>query len=176
MPPLPKPVGKRQRTNKPKAADSQIVAMNTATFPAAPAKLSKALRDEWETLWQSELAAHWNQDSDLPAMRRLFGLYERLNKYEREAARDGMVSKGSTGQKTLHPLLKAADTLRSQILALEDRFGLTPMARLKLGIALGEAAASLDDLNKRLNEVDEGAANDEDDDAEFFEVIDVEAG
>ena len=163
MPPLPKPPDKRQRTNKPKAVDPQITAINTSTTPQPP-KVSKRLKELWNKLWSSELAAHFNQETDPPAMERLFLLYERVNKYEREAARDGNVSKGSTGQKQMHPLLKAADVLRPQILQLEDRFGLTPMARLKLGIALGEAAISLDEMNKRLNETDEGDDDSDDED------------
>ena len=157
MPAPKKPVDRVQRRNKPKTPDKQVVNINTAKVPKPPV-LPAALKDEWNTLWQSDLAAHWNQDSDLLAMRRLFGLYKRLAKYEQEGDRSA-VTEGSTGQLTMHPLLKAADTLRPQILALEDRFGLTPMARLKLNISLGDSVISLDEMNKRL-------AADEDDDAD----------
>jgi P27 family predicted phage terminase small subunit len=159
VPAAKKPSDRLQRRNKPKAIDSQVVAINTESIPAPP-KVSKALREDWNALWRSELAAHWNQDSDLIAMKRLFGLYQRLHKYEKEAGAKPLVH-GSTGQLKVHPLLKAADTIRSQILALEDRFGLTPMSRLKLGIALGEATASLDEMNRRLADDEEDAETDD---------------
>lgn len=161
MPTPSKPAERRQRRNKPKEIDSQVVELNTALVPDPPKGLSAARKREWQTVWSSELGASWNQDSDLIAVTRLFTLYDRLTKYEREAEKDGLVQKGSTGQKSLHPLMKAADALRSQVLALEDRMGLSPMARLKLGIALGDAQQSLDEMNRRL------AAGEEDDDDEF---------
>jgi P27 family predicted phage terminase small subunit len=151
-----------QRRNKPKAADSQVVKINTSSMPPAP-RMSRTLQDSWKTLWRSELAAHWNHDSDLLAMKRLFSLYDRLAKYEKEAGTEALV-RGSTGQLVMNPLLKAADTLRGQILALEDRFGLTPMARLKLGIALGSASQSLEEMNKRLASDDAEADEIDDDD------------
>lgn len=61
---------------------------------------------------------------------------------------------GSTGQLALHPLYKHVSTLDEKITALEDRFGLTPLARLKLGAQLGDAAKSLDQLNRALTEDD----------------------
>jgi P27 family predicted phage terminase small subunit len=172
MPPPKKPADQRQRRNKPAELDRQVIQLNTAVAPPPP-KVSAALKRDWATLWQSEIAATWNVESDLPAMRRLFELYDRVAKYEREAAKDGIVSRGSTGQKAVHPLLKQADTLRSQILALEDRFGLSPMARLKLGIALGEADRSLDEMNRRLAGDDGGGDVDEDEDPRL--IIDVES-
>ena len=38
--------------------------------------------------------------------------------------------------------------LDEEIRQLEDRLGLTPRARLQLGITFSEAAKSLDDLNR----------------------------
>src|SRR3712207_1421603 len=102
--PAKKPADKLQRRNKPKTPDTHLVAMATAE-PPDPPKVSKKLKDQWTALWSSALAVHWNQDSDLFALRQLFELYDEYEKYRREAKRDGSVSKGSTGQKTLHPLL-----------------------------------------------------------------------
>ena len=120
-------------------------------MPAAPKPFSKELKAEWRALWASQLAATYTE-SDVPALRRLFELRHRVAEFEAEIF-DGdgtALTTGSTGQTTLHPLLRQADTYRAQILALEDRFGLSPQSRLKLGIALGEAHRSLDDMNARI--------------------------
>lgn len=79
----------------------------------------------------------------------------------REARKDRLVP-GSMGQLTLNPLLKYAESLQKEIRALEDRFGMSPKARMALGIAFGEAARSLSDLNRML-EYDDGDEADEED-------------
>lgn len=160
MPAPKKPVDRLQRRNKPKAPDLRIVAMNTEDVPSPPKGISKLLKDEWSEIWQSPLAAYWDRSSDLRPLRRLFSLYDKLAKFERVGLKDPL-SRGSTGQRILHPMLKEADEMRKQILALEQQFGMTPMARLKLGIALGEAAKSLEQLNADLFDDDDGADADE---------------
>ena len=59
------------------------------------------------------------------------------------------------GQTVEHPLIKIGNTLRSELRNLEDRTGLSPMARLRLGVKVGEAARSLDEMNRRLRRTDE---------------------
>ena len=39
----------------------------------------------------------------------------------------------------------------AEIRSLEDRLGMTPKARLQLGVEFGKAVKTLDDLNKTLN-------------------------
>lgn len=159
MPAQKKPAERLQRRNKPKALDAQVVAMNIEAVPAAP-EVGEALVAEWERLWTSELAATYTE-SDVPALGRLFELRQRISDFEAEALAAGAVTTGSTGQQTMHPLLKEADAYRAQVLALEDRFGLNPQARLKLGIALGQAQQSLDDMNDRIAKKASGGAGNE---------------
>ena len=52
----------------------------------------------------------------------------------------------------MNPAARELATLDGRLLALEDRFGITPLARMKLGIAIGEAARSLEDLNAEFEE------------------------
>jgi len=55
--------------------------------------------------------------------------------------------RGSTGQLVTNPLLKRVDVLDGKILELEDRFGGSPMALLRLQVTFGDAARSLAELN-----------------------------
>ena len=64
--------------------------------------------------------------------------------------------KGSQGQPVLNPALRAVTAFDTSILALEDRLGLTPRARLQLGIQLNEAVRSLAELNRTLQEEEDG--------------------
>ena len=99
--------------------------------------------------------------ADLPALRRLFTLYdERARAYQ--GYRHQRLAPGSMGQPGLNPLFSAMKTMDAEIRALEDRFGLSPISRLRLGVALGEAAKSLDELNRSLDaddDTDEPAAD-----------------
>ena len=54
--------------------------------------------------------------------------------------------------------MSATDT---EIRQLEDRFGLSPRARLTLGLTFGEAGHTLEELNRSLGE-EVDYANDED--------------
>lgn len=63
--------------------------------------------------------------------------------------------KGASGQPVVSPLQKVLVHLDGEIRQLEDRFGLTPLARLRLGIAIGDAARSLDDLNRLMEDSDD---------------------
>ena len=105
-------------------------------------------RESWAAYWTSD-AAELVIESDVPALRRLFDL---LDERERtlSAFRSERVSVGSKGQPVISPLGKHLLSLDAAILALEDRFGLSMLARLRLGVKLGEAHRSLSELNRRL--------------------------
>jgi P27 family predicted phage terminase small subunit len=118
--------------------------------PEPPAGLLVATRDAWATFWGSPLAG-LVVDSDLPALERLFQLYDERARAWRGYKRRRLVE-GSQGQPVASPLFRVAMALESEIRPLEDRFGVTPAARLKLGIRLGEAARSLEDLVRDLDD------------------------
>jgi P27 family predicted phage terminase small subunit len=93
-------------------------------------------------------------------LRRLFGLYDELDRLWAAVDETGRVVVGSQGQPRPNPLFKQVESFQAEARQLEDRFGLSPLARLRLGITFADAAASLDGLNQRLSErmqqVDEG--------------------
>jgi hypothetical protein len=106
-------------------------------------------REQWKSYWSSPLSQVAERGTDLPAIQRLFSLRD-----ERERAYRGYRKRrlvlGSKGQKVLNPLGKQMMALDAEIRQLEDRFGLNPKSRAMLGITLGEAKRSLEDLNREL--------------------------
>jgi hypothetical protein len=139
---LPKPAERRQRRNR---RDLGLVTTIPTAAPPPPTGLLRASRAAWEALWASPLASTF-LGSDLPALGRLFELRdERVRAFH--AARRARVVLGSKDQPVLSPLLGYVASLDAETRALEDRFGLTPRARLQLGVTLGEAHRSLADLN-----------------------------
>lgn len=147
--PAPKPADRRQRRNKPTELRA-VPPRAIVEVPKAPPGLLKATRDWWSEFWNSDLAAATGAETDLPALRRLASLYDERERAYRAIQRGDRLVTGSKGQEVLNPLYRVIASLDAEIRNLEDRFGLTPLARLRLGITLTDAQKGLEDLNARL--------------------------
>jgi P27 family predicted phage terminase small subunit len=90
--------------------------------------------------------------ADLPALRRLFLLRDERERAHRKLKSERDTVRGSKGQPVAHPLVARVGALDVEIRHLETLFGLTPAARARLGLALGEAEKSrLDALHAALD-------------------------
>jgi P27 family predicted phage terminase small subunit len=103
----------------------------------------------WSEFWSSPLSAQV-EASDHGALRRLFWLYDECDRLLEAIDATGRVVAGSQGQPRANPLYKQVQEFQAEARQLEDRFGLSPKARLALGISFAEAAMGLDALNERL--------------------------
>jgi len=140
MPRLPKPKPLRQNTER---RDLGLVALDGGlVVPPAPTGWLAESKTEWQAFWTSPLAAALLPVTDEPAVRRLFGLRDERERMMRGIRRQRLVP-GARGQPRANPLYAQLASFDSEIRQLEDRIGLTPQARLKLGISLGEAQRSL---------------------------------
>lgn len=117
--------------------------------PPPPTGLLKTHRDSWARYWTSKVAGAADPVTDLPTATRLWTLYDERERAYRGYRKQRLVE-GSQGQLVINPLYKVVQSCDSEIRALEDRLGLNPKARLQLGIAVGEAAKSIADLNQAL--------------------------
>ncbi|MGW4426368.1 phage terminase small subunit [Streptosporangium sp. NPDC004631] len=150
--PTPKNPDDRQRRNAPQ--DLQLVTpslqpagQGEGGLPEPPSYLLAVTKRRWEAYWASPVAALADAVSDLPALERLFWLYDDLERSRRSVRAQGHMIEGSKGQAVMNPLLRHMQTQAAEVRQLEDRFGLSPRARLSLGVTLGQAAQSLADLN-----------------------------
>ena len=142
-----KPAERRQGRG---TADVGLVApAPLAVAPSADVAWRETTVERWVGFWQSGLASQV-EPSDVPALRRLFWLYDEIDRVREAIEETGRVVAGSQGQPRPNPLYKQVSEFQAEARQLEDRFGLSPRARLQLGIALGAAHASLDALNERL--------------------------
>ena len=114
----------------------------------------KVTRERWADYWQSDVARLVDAQTDGIAVVRLFSLYDERERAYRAYKRKRMVP-GSQGQPVVNPIWKHAAVMDAEIRQLEDRFGVTPQAKLKLGVQLNAAVRSLEDMNRELNENDE---------------------
>lgn len=161
--PAPKDPEDRQRRNAPKALS--VVAPGVEgglEVPRPPAGLLKGTRDRWAAYWESPVARLADPVSDLTALERLFRLYDDIERSHVTVREQGHMVKGSQGQAVMNPLLRHMQSVMAEVRQLEDRFGLSPRARLSLNVTLGEAAKSLADLNSEFT-----GGGDDDDDPRF---------
>ena len=56
---------------------------------------------------------------------------------------EGWLSVGSTGQQVVHPAAKLLQDIETKLVPLEDRLGLNPESRLRLGISSVESQSKL---------------------------------
>ena len=117
--------------------------------PVADVAWREPTVERWVIFWGSPLASQV-EPSDEGAFRRLFKLYDEIERMWEAIEVTGRVVEGSQGQPRPNPLYKQVQEFQSEARQLEDRFGLSPMSRLRLGITFADAQASLDGLNARL--------------------------
>ena len=149
MPPLRKPAEQRQN----RITKDVVVPIRPASVVASVPDPDGSWREEtavrWGEFWQSKLAGNV-EASDEGALRRLFKLYDEIDRLWEAVEATGRVVDGSQGQPRPNPLFKQIEAFQAEARQLEDRFGLSPMSRLKLGVTFADAHLSLAALNDRL--------------------------
>lgn len=152
--PLPKEDGARQN----RRARSNLRLIDRAEAdpqptPAPPANLSAARIADWDNYFDSPLAG-LVQQTDLSVVRRLWGYYQQHDELTAIFQKSRLVV-GSTGQPRMNPAADAILKLEGAILRLENELGLTPSARLRLGITFADATNSLEKLTEHVMELDD---------------------
>ena len=146
--PLPKEEGKRQ--NRRARTNLKLIEQHdpaAAIVPLPPDGLSDAQVESWTEFWQSELS-QLVKATDLSSVRRLWNYYQQHADLTAIFQKGRMVA-GSTGQPRLNPALDGLMKLETAILRLENELGLTPSARLRLGITFADATNSLQALTDK---------------------------
>jgi P27 family predicted phage terminase small subunit len=169
-----KPASRRQGKSGTTKDVGVVKLASVGKIPAAPRAngkpLLKVVRDAWEEFWLTHELAGLVKPADRAALDRLFRNYDLRERLERIFRKKPFVT-GSTGQDVINPAAKEIGSLDGRIVAAEDRFGITPLARMKLGIAFGDAARSLDGINEEFDRDDEDS--DDEDDPRLKAAIDI---
>lgn len=180
-----KPAGTSKEQGTPKGRhlkavpdDGRIDVERGDKIPKPPAGLTAESKKRWDGFWRSKLAAYVDPGADLHRLERWIkdvDEFDRLRKaYDKER-----VVEGSKGQPRLNPIASRLAQLEKQIVAAENEFGMTPAARLKLGIVFaGGGPTTAADLNAMIDgegEADDDEADDVQADGEDFAAGFVEA-
>lgn len=155
MAPIPKSKETRQRwAKRPEIGLVKVDPADKPVIPTAPKGLTAASKKRWRTFWLSPLAKVVEISTDLHRVERWI---QAVDEYEKvgKVFRSSRLVKGSTGQPVLNPLASYLANLETSISRAEQELGMTPLARLKLGIAVGQAKLTAEALNKSLNDTGE---------------------
>jgi P27 family predicted phage terminase small subunit len=126
----------------------------------------------WEGFWRSKLAAYVDPGSDLHRLERWIADVDEFDSL-RATYDEAPTVEGSRGQVRLNPIASRLATLEKQIRDAENDFGMTPAARLKLGIDFGGGGGgprTADDLNAMIASNRKGADDGDEDEAQEGEV------
>jgi P27 family predicted phage terminase small subunit len=150
MAPPKKPADRRQRSNSKDVGAVVVLPSSVVASMATPAlHWRPEVAEAWHELWSSPLAGII-KPTDVPALKRLFE-YRHSLLHAQEQFEADPVGTGSMGQEVLSPWATEVHRLEGVIEKLEDRFGLTPMSRLRLGVTF-EEGVSLANRNAQLLE------------------------
>lgn len=130
----------------------------SAAMPALPAMVwpegkgwHAQSMERWREIWASDVAQIWDRHGDMGRLVRYIVNFDAwLKLTESLAGRE--VVRGSRGQVRANPLFTVRTGLELELKAAEEKLGLTPMDRMRLGIEIGGAAQGLDSARKILEE------------------------
>lgn len=101
--------------------------------PPAPANLSPEAAEVWTEVWLAGGSAY-NPRTDARPIERYAELTARRITLLQKLDEEGWTTFGSMGQQAAHPLVRVLSDTEAKLQALEDRLGLNPEARIRLGI------------------------------------------
>ncbi len=112
------------------------------TPPPAPPALDGVARRVWGEVWMAGQSAY-NVASDSAVIERYASMRSRYAEFLRLLDTEGWTTVGSQGQLVAHPAAKLATDLEAKLQAMEDRLGLNPESRLRLGLVKVEGQSKL---------------------------------
>ena len=148
--PLPKVAGRRQRRSRQNTIN---LVLGDRKAPLAPKKFLKAVHDAWEAYWSSDLVRAVDVRTDQQAVYRFFTLLDLRERAYRSFHKEPFIE-GSHGQDVVNPQGSLMLRMDQEIRMLGQELGMTPAARLRLGIQLGHARDVMERRNRTWQEDD----------------------
>lgn len=106
-----------------------------ADLAVPPSTLPEDAQEFWEETVAMLVEVGMIDRVDVPVLEQLAVQYARIRGAQRVIAEFGYFAKGSTGQVVEHPALKIEREATGMFLRIAEHYGLTPVARTRLGLA-----------------------------------------
>jgi len=145
--PVAVPKGNATKSTKPAVVASNILPADVPAAPSTFEDLDGPYRSQAVGLWSDIWTAgrgFYMVETDSYTIERYVTMQVRRSKLMATLEVDGWTSEGSQGQQILHPLARMLLDIETKLMPLEDRLGLSPEARLRLGLAVAETQSKLD--------------------------------
>lgn len=132
-----------------------VLVNNDREVPPAPERIGgrrprAATIEVWDRFWRSDVAEVVDLESDMTAVLRWIELVDERARAFAAYRKESLVE-GSQGQAVLNPMWQVVKACDAELTRLEDRLGMTPKARLQLGIDFAQAGTALHRLNQELD-------------------------
>lgn len=133
-----------------KTAPTPIEVNHLAEFdpPSPPTTLSSRATQVWKEVWDAGREAY-NIRTDGHIIARYAEMTSRREILLKTLDTEGWTTVGSSGQIVAHPAARLIAEVDSKLQSLEDRLGLNPEARIRLGIATVEQKSRLQEFLDR---------------------------
>ena len=144
--PKPEELKRKQGTLRTKSTQSFLnVGVSPQVIPNAPLEYSPDSLDLWARVWIS--CALWlKPEADREIVLRYCDLIAERKSTRTRIDTEGELSEGYNGQPRPHPLLNRLGVIDRTLMALEDRLGLNPSERGRMGHTEIKAKSKLDQL------------------------------
>lgn len=103
----------------------------------------------WDAFWDSKVHGAVDLRSDWRQLSQLFRDIDEIERLQVVIAEEPLVE-GSQGQPRQNPLMAREEALEARIRQAEEKFGMTPQDRERLGLVAGQRRLTVDELNKRV--------------------------
>ena len=137
------------------AADSSLASVDQPPLPVVVWPEGKdwhaQSHERWNQMWASSISQIWDKQGDMGRLVRYIVNFDSWLKLT-EALAGREVVKGSRGQIRANPLFNVRTGIELELKAAEEKLGLTPWDRMRLGVEIGGAAQGLDTAARLLEE------------------------
>lgn len=116
--------------------------------PTAPDGLGEHAAAVWTTFWASKVSGAVDLDADGEALRHWIRCVDERENLRGATSRAPLV-KGSHEQLMLNPLFRRLRDLNREIARAEEHFGMTPLARLRLGVTYLQEQVAREDFEAK---------------------------
>ena len=116
--------------------------------PAPPEGVGEHAAAVWAAFWASRVSGAIDLLADGEALRHWIRCVDEREKLRAATVRAPLV-KGSHEQLMLNPLFRRLRDLNAEIARAEEHFGMTPLARLRLGVTYLQEQAAKEDLDAK---------------------------
>jgi len=153
--PVQDPKGNATKSVTPAPVASNVLPLDVPPTPPSFKDMAvpyqRQADDMWADIWS---AGHgfYQVTTDAFVIERYVSMQMRRSKIMATLELDGWTSVGSQGQEILHPLARLLLDIEGKLPALEDRLGLSPEARIRLGLAVAETKSKLDAFRDEIDD------------------------